>query len=359
MKRFLIKCAAFFLIIALLFVPFSVILDPYNVFHATKLVDNGVEPNKNYIKPLNVMRNMDKYDSLLFGSSRVGFFDVERMNDGVYYDMMASEAVPAEHVAILQSLIKRGFVPKNVIVGVDDISYFVDPSLHDNVLFRKMYPWDGSYIDKLGFFVRYLDPITNIESIETMRENEINDPEWGARLLSTGTENLSIVPGFDPKNLKPYWSDYYMPRPESLDDIRQLKQICDENGIKLRVFTNPIFGHTYMQDIENGYLDFLYELAQVTDYYNFSGFNDVTLNTANYYENSHYSAAVSNYIIDVIYYGETDDNLLSQGLGMYVTMDNRDQLMDILRSQAVNFDIEIDTYKDTLNKDKYDEEPTQ
>ena len=357
MKRFIIKCLAFFAIICLLFVPFGVLLDPFNIFHATKLVDNGVEPDKNYIKPLNVIRKKDAYDSFLFGSSRVGFIDVTRMNDGTYYDMMASEGLPAEHLTILKAFIKRGIVPKNVIVGVDDISYFVEPSLHKNILYRKMFPWDGTLTEKLGFYLAFLDPITLAESIDTMKDHEIRDPGWGDRLLTTGTEWLEIEPNFDVEhNLKPYWADYYMPRDAVFDELAEMKALCEEHNIKFTVFTNPVFGYTYMQDIDNGYLVFLEKLADVTDYYNFSGFNDVTMDTGNYYENSHYTSAVGDKMIDVMFYDKADERLLEQGFGYKVTADNVDDLLEILRAQAVNYDLPVNTYSDTLNRKESEEE---
>lgn len=357
MKRFIIKCTAFFLIIFMVFVPVSVILDPYNIFHATKLVNNGVEPDKNYIKPINVMRNMDKYDSLLFGSSRVGFLNVELFSDGKYYNMMASEGLPAEHLIILKTLIKKGFVPKNVVIGVDDISYFVEPSLHDDVLYRKMFPWDGTVTEKLGFYLRYMDPVTNFESIETMLENDSTDDEWGERLLTTGTENLEITPCFNPDNLKPYWASYYMPREEVFEEIQEIVDLCEEYNIELTFFTNPVFGYTYKQDIENGYLIFLEKLADITDYYNFSGLNDYTLDTKYYYENSHFSPEVGNAMIHILQGGTPDERLLSEGFGFHVTKDNVQELMEILKDQTINYDIEINTYKDTINKP--DEEPSK
>lgn len=357
MKKFVIKCVVFFLIITIIFVPFAMILDPYNIFHADNLVNNGVEPDKNYFKPLHVMNNPDKYDSFLFGSSRVGFMDVTRMTDGTYYDMMASEGLPAEHVAVLKAFIKRGIIPKNVIVGVDDISYFVDPANHDGILYRQMFPWDGTFTDKLGFYLRYMDPITNFQSIETMRDHDATqDPDWGKRLLDTGTENLDIISDFNPDNNKPYWADYYMPREEVFDDLQELVDICEENDIKLTVFTNPLFGYTYMQDIENGYLVFLERLADITPYYNFSGFNNLTLDSSNYYENSHYTRAIGDQMIKVMFEGETDETLLSQGFGFYVTKDNKGELLEILNGQAVNFDIKVNTYKDTLNKPEENDE---
>ncbi len=356
MKRFIIKCAAFFAIIFLIFVPYGVIVDPFNVFHATALVNNGVEPDKNYFKPLNVMRHPDLWDSFLFGSSRVGFIDVKKMNDGVYYDMMASEGLPAEHLAILKAFIKRGIVPRNVVIGVDDITYFVDPAPHDNILYRKMYPWDGTFTQKLGFFLRFLDPITVTESLETIAEHKNNDPQWGERLLTTGTENLDIVSDFNyEENQKPYWADYYMPREAVFDEIREIKELCDEHGIKLTFFTNPIYGYTYMKGIDNGYLVFLEKLADITDYYNFSGFNAITLDEGNYYENSHYDSTVGDRIVDVMFYGKNDEELLKEGFGFYVTKDNKKELMDILYAQAENYDLPVNTYSDTLNK-KEDED---
>lgn len=354
--KFLKKCILFFLIICVIFVPFGVILDPYNVFHPLNMRNNGVEPNKNYIKMKNVLANPDAHDSYLFGSSRVGFMDVEAMNDGNYYDMMASEGLPYEHLIALKTMIKRGIIPKNVIIGVDDISYFVDPSLHDDILFRKLYPWDGMPTEKLRFFLQYLDTITLVESIEVINDHIVADPDYCDRLLRTGTENLEIPPEFNPDNQKPYWAGYYMPREEVFDELREIVALCDEYDINLRVFTNPIYGYTYMQDIENGYLDFLKELATITPYYNFSGFNDVTLNNKYYYENSHFCTEVGDAMIEVMFYGNTDEHLLSQGFGMYITEDNVDELMDILKAQAVNFDIELNTYKDTINRVLTEEE---
>lgn len=350
MKKFLIKCIAFFIILFIIFVPFAVIIDPYNVFHADAPVENGVEPNKNYLKMKHVLKNPDEYDSFLFGSSRVGFIDVSKLKDGNYYDMMYSEGVPAEHLDNLKVMIDNGIVPKNVLLGVDDIAYFVNPDLHKNQLYRLSFPWEGSITDKAGFYLRYFDLITLSQSLHVLHTNVNDDPGYGKRLITTGTENLDIVPQFNYEGAHAWWSSYYYPREESLDEIREIKELCDEHGIKLRVFTNPLNALTYAKDIDNGYLVFLDELADVTDYWNFSGFNNVTLDYDNYYETSHYCPAVGDKIIDTIYNNNTDPALYKQGFGMYVTHDNKDGLIKLLKDQAVNYALPVNTYKDTLNK---------
>lgn len=351
MKKFLSRAVIFFLILVILFIPFNVILDPYNVFHPSKLVNNGVEPNKNYIKMKNVLDHPDKFDSFLFGSSRVGFLDVERMNDGTYYDMMYSEGLPAEHLDNLRTMINHGVIPKNVIIGVDDITYFVDPSLHENILYRKPFPWDGSVLDKAGFYIKYLDIVTTAKSIKTMEEHDAWDTGYGERLLTKGTENLDIESQFDATGAKPYWADYYMPRTEqALADIQAIIDLCKENNIHLTFFTNPLHGLTYTKDIENGYLTFLSDLAEITDYYNFSGYNNYTMDSSNYYETSHYTRELGDKVIDAIFYDKVEDDLKKQGFGFYVTKDNKEELLKILNDQVINFDIKINTYKDTINK---------
>jgi hypothetical protein len=86
--------------------------------------------------------------------------------------------------------------------------------------------------------------------------------------------------------------------------------------------------------VENGYLDFLYRLSDITEYYNFSGVNDVTTDNSLYWETSHYKMEVGDMIIDTIFNNKTDEQLHEQGFGYYVTKDNRDALFTILKNQS-------------------------
>ncbi|MBQ8956870.1 MAG: hypothetical protein IJ075_07875, partial [Lachnospiraceae bacterium] len=54
-KKFVVKCIVFALILGVIFIPFSVIIDPFNIFHVSAPRNNGVEPNKNYMKMHNVL----------------------------------------------------------------------------------------------------------------------------------------------------------------------------------------------------------------------------------------------------------------------------------------------------------------
>lgn len=343
MKRFLIKIAAFILVLAVIFLPITIAVDPYNVFHYANPRSNGVEPNKNFIKTKYILNNQDKFDSLVFGSSRAGFFHVDMLPDGTYYDMASSEALPAEHVRTLKILIKNGFTPKNVIVMVDDISCFVDPATHENVLYRVPYPEDDLF-SQISFYLRYCDLLTTFESMDVILNHQNTDLDYTERFRTTGTENLNIAPEFDgTMDGAPavgYWADYYSLRTEeAIADMQELINLCKENNINLKIVTNPLYYLTYEKAVENGYLDFLEELSKITDFYNFSSISSVTTTNGCYYETSHFTPQVGIWMIGAIYEDNIDKPVKDQGFGVHVTEENREEFIQFLHDQAIENDI--------------------
>ena len=334
-RKFVLKFGIFAVIVLGFFITFNVVIDPYNIFHYEYPRNNGIEANKNFIKMRYLMNHKDEFDSLLFGSSRAGFTDVESLPDGKYYNLCSSEALPAEHVRLLKILIKHGFVPKNVTVMVDDISCFVDPEgMHKTMLFRIPYP-DDTISSWFDFYVKYCDILTTWEAYQQIKDYVPTDDDYTARFRRSGSERLNAVSSFHDENEVGYWADYYELRvDEAIGDIRELKQVCAENNINLRIMTNPLYYKTYQRDIENGYLEYLYALAGEVEYWNFSSFSDITLDEHNYYETSHFTAQVSSMMMDVVYNDKTDEHLWSQGFGVKVNKDNRDEFLYFLKYQA-------------------------
>ncbi|MBR4718902.1 MAG: hypothetical protein IKP31_01525 [Lachnospiraceae bacterium] len=334
LRKFIIKFAVFSIIVLSFFIVINVVIDPYNIFHYEYPRNNGIEANKNFIKTRYLINHKDEFDSLLFGSSRAGFTDVEALPDGKYYNLCSSEAVPAEHVRLLKILIRHGFVPKNVTVMMDDISCFVDPAIHDQMLYRLPYP-DDTVSSWFDFYVKYCDILTTWEAWREVKDYEPTDDDYTARFRRSGSERLNAPSSFHDEDEVGYWADYYELRiDEVMADIKELKQICEDNNITLRIVTNPLYYKTYQRDIENGYIDFLYALAGEVDYWNFSSFSEITMNEQNYYETSHFVPAVSYKMMDVVYYDKVDQVLWDQGFGVKVSRENRDEFIYFLKFQA-------------------------
>jgi hypothetical protein len=88
------------------------------------------------------------------------------------------------------------------------------------------------------------------------------------------------------------------------------------------VFTSPLHEAEYQLFVEHGYLDFLLKLADITDYYNFAGINDIAINNANFDDVFHHNIKTGDLVLDTIVNGITDPRLLSQGFGVLVTKEN-------------------------------------
>lgn len=308
----------------------SVAIDPYNVFHWSNARDNGVEPNKNYVKTQYVLHNPDKYDTFIFGNSRVGSIDAAGIAD-TCYNMYYSEGLPAEHYENLKAFVTAGMDVRTVYLGIDDVTCFVDPSIHDDQLIRRPY---RSEEPEILFWLDYLDPSVALQSLETISAYTGEEPGFQDRLYSTG--NYYLDTELTEESLKQEeWPDYFAWYGEgALEDIRELKAFCDANGIELIVFANPEYERRFNEAVKNGYLDFLAELAEITDYYCFCGYNNVTLDMGNFHDISHYRQSVGDLMIQIMK-GETGGDglqtLQAQGFGRYVTVDNVEEVIGNLK----------------------------
>ena len=112
MKKFIIKVLVFLIIVAIIPMTISYVVDPFNVFHALNIRDNGVEPNKNFVKMTYILSNPDKFDSYVFGSSRVGNIHVNNMWGYKAYNMTYSECLPKEILANVRTLVNNSIYPK-------------------------------------------------------------------------------------------------------------------------------------------------------------------------------------------------------------------------------------------------------
>lgn len=296
---------------------FSVGVDPYNVFHWSAARDNGVEPNKNYVKTQYVLHNPEKYDTFIFGNSRVGSIDAAKLGD-TCYNMYYADGLPAEHCENVKGFLEAGVNIKKIYLGVDDVACFTDPASHDGQLIRQPYQ---TAEPQFVFLLRYLNPSVTLQSLETICAEHPYEPDFRQRLYSTG--NYYLEGELTQEEIaQEVWPYYDWHGEEALEDIRQFKELCEIHGIELVVFVNPEYELRYAQAVEHGYLDFLRALAQITDYYSFCGEHAVAKDSTCFHDISHYKQSVGDLMLKVMQ-GETADErlqeLMEQGFGRYVT----------------------------------------
>lgn len=334
MKRFFLKLALLIVPTALIFLLAPVLVDPFNVFHRKAVRRNGVEPNENFIKTAWILDNRDKFDSFVFGSSRVGALHVEHIEGYRAYNMTYSFGIPQEHLDNLRTFLKAGVKIRMILINVDEVCCAIDGSEHLSDPMHRPYPSDGNF---LSFYSMYLKPEIVLQSLPVIMKNRQDDEaEWRRNFYETGWWiGYDMDTGFsfaDPLGAAiPDGLQYYF-YPAALDALRETAALCRENGIELIVFTSPMFSYQFRLSASAGYLDFLEQLADVTPYYNFSCINGISSDATNYLDPSHYKAQVGDLILNRIFREDKSVHTADM-FGEYVTADNAGQVIAALREQ--------------------------
>lgn len=335
MKTFIKKVLFFILTLSIISTIVCVTIDPFNVFHALDIKDNGVEPNKNYIKMTYILNNPDKFDTFIFGSSRVGNIHVNNLWGEKAYNMTYSEAVPVETLHNVQTLIDNGVYVKAIYLGVDNLSYTIDPDSHNNAS-------NASYelykINPIKFYSYYLDPAMAFKSYITIQKDHVYDDSYSYRFYEFGwnSDYGNTTSTYDFTNAEASTGNSYRLE-ETLKEIKQLKELCDNNNIKLVIFTNPMYYVTYDDAVNKNYFEFLKGLAEITEFCNFSGYNAITTDSLNWLDNSHYSAEVSDKVLECIAFHAYYGGLYEEGFGYWVNENNVDEFIDMLIANKAKY----------------------
>lgn len=353
MKRFFMKTGCMLLIVCaavmvknrrlILGVCNAFYYDTFNVFHWKDIRFTEAEPNKNFIKTRYILNEPEKFNAFVFGSSRAGYVPPDRLPrelDGVslsWYNMTCSEGIPAEHYLTLQTFLDNGVHVKMVIVEFDNISMYTSLERHRGQLLRR--PYQVYEKSKWTFFRPYLKFDTP-ESIKA----ELDAYDAGAHnaerefFYSYGT--LPLIADFgltenpQPERFAAGQPGYQFM--EAYKDLENIVRLCREQGIRLVLFTTPLYQLMLRNSVADGYLDFLRSVAQGCEFYNFSTLNAFTMNPAYYFDCNHYRPILGLIVEKFIFGtdGERDEVRRQAGddlFGMRVNSGNVDSVLAQLK----------------------------
>lgn len=271
--------------------------DTFNVFHWDNIRFTSAEPNKNFVKTQYIINNPNKFNAFIFGSSRVGNIPPNLLpkSDGErqlsWYNMTCSEGIPAEHFLTIKTFLRKQVDIKMIMVAFDHISMQTSIEQHYADLLRLPFSvYEKSKFDFFRpYFIAEVDPviIKQVDEYDFEAHKQQSEEFYSFGWLG-GDFSLSENP-----DLKRYeWGHSGYPLKDSYKDLEEIVDLCAENGIKLILFTNPMYQILYRNSVEDGYLDFLTKVAQKCEFYNFSTLNNYTQNPRYFYEWSHYRPAL-------------------------------------------------------------------
>ncbi|MEQ8176282.1 MAG: hypothetical protein ABRQ26_14585 [Syntrophomonadaceae bacterium] len=273
-------------------------VDPYGYFR-TDFSGQKTEPNQQLVKMKYIIDNPAKYDCFIFGSSRCGNMDPKKIPDKKAYNMTYSEGLPAEWLGNIKTMLEHGVTVKTVIICLDDFSFRLNPADHESQWMRLSYRENMQpiywryvlrfpqaevikpYFNKQPAAVFYdiydsgrpLHPEVD-EAIEKEPEKHINDSKFWVPMKH---EEERIA--------------------QTIEEIRQIKALTDQNKIELILVMNPIHITTYMGNNREELYRFQQELVKIAPFWDFSAPSSVTTNNYYFYETSHYRPLVGDWMV--------------------------------------------------------------
>ncbi|MCU0846300.1 MAG: hypothetical protein MUD12_00250 [Spirochaetes bacterium] len=342
MKQLLKFFAKSFLLVVICFGPlaaYNIIIDRYVIF-SKDLTGHKISPNQHYIKIDHLLKNKTRYDSYIFGSSKVGYMDMSHIPYGKWYNMSYSRGVPRDHLVDIKLMLKEGVTIKNILLGIDMLCYKVGPTDHWGTPLWKPYP-EGLY-DKLEFYLGYLflkpKRWIDIHSSDTQFFDHYNTGRVIAVKLDA---DFLKNPNVDPNEFryKFAWVAEGHNEDIALKDISEIIELCKKNNIDLKIFINPEHPVNYIGNGVDQFNKFKKRLVGLADYWDFSGIDSISKNNFYFYDTPHYRPVVGNMIISRIYGVKIQGLVIPDDFGFFVTPKNIDYRMTVLNQQLKTIDL--------------------
>jgi len=293
--------------------------DSYSVAHPQRTRYYG-EPNRNFLKVHYILNHPQRYDSFIFGSSKVGALRASTINKGHFYNMTYSAGIPHEHLLNLKLFLRSGIKIKNLLVGLEEASYLEPFAKHQQQGLTKGHPLatGESWFNFYRFYFFHVPSKHDISLFKQQQRGEVPLMRMDVYAQKTYYDNLLKVlrpkdPN-DPVFLQP--AEFYGDKmTNAIEDIAQIVQLAKVHDINLTVIMNPIHHTTYKAMNLTLFQDFKTKLAAITPYYDFSGPNIYTKNNHYWNDTSHYDFRVGSKILDILYTHATPQ----ENFGTYIT----------------------------------------
>lgn len=341
------KWIKLFLIVSIFLTSFVVsinyIVDPFNVFDSG-FFKHPAQHNERFLKIKHLEKNHSKYNSYIFGSSRIGTTDPKLIEqyipDSKFYNMAVASANLYDYVMHLRYMLKSNYEIKNLYLQIDirDMERY---GRSDSDYQKKLHPYvTGDSLNE--FYLKYLFGFFPKNINEKVKLN-LNFQKKGDYFLdtsgmwtSTEKENR-LIDDCEKyvKNTKVFHKKIKRNKgslnlDKTIHALKEIKYLCKKNDINLYIFTTP-HNHKMMDSFKvKDYLKFLRLISNETDFFNFSGYNTVSNDNCNYYEISHYRPQVAILIAARIF--DNKSIVIPNDFGLYITKENFPSHLDILKA---------------------------
>ena len=307
-KKWLLFVFLFILFNFTLLALINYIVDPIKIFNSNILPYQSYM-NERFVKIEYLKKNHHKFNAYLFGSSRIGVTQpqiVEKyLPNSKFYNFTLSAANLYDYQKHLEFFLENRYEINTLYLQIDlDDMYDYGHSL--STYSYKFHP-DVTHDSLLLYYIQYLFRFSPLHLKEKIMDNfknekikyyQIDKGTWTLKkkelqLKTNCTKYVEEISGF---HIKYRRTKSYTTARFSMKALKKIIELCKMNHIKLYVFITPHNHNKLDTFILDDYKNFIRDISELTDFYNFATYNTITNNDCNYYETSHYRPHVANLI---------------------------------------------------------------
>lgn len=340
LKAWLLYMLLSLAICGLAFAGFNWAVDPFGVF-GDKLMNwyaYDMTNNPRVSKIAYLDQHHENYDSYIIGCSKTSSFSTEKLNayygGASFYNMLmyGGDMYDIEKTALY---IIENYQPENIILNIgleEAVSYNVEEDPVKNNLHAKV---EGS--SALFFYLKYLflHPQYALDKLQAYSQKSYLPGASDVFVPQTGVYNklvrdtepigsladyMAAYPDFDATY---GFNDSLPAMEECLSAIQAVKEACQEQGITFRLIVSPIYYQELLTYEKEDLSLYWQKLAQITDFWDFTGFHSVSYEPRYFYDAYHFRNTVGDMALAKMF-GDTSV-YVPQDLGYYVTKDNVNQ----------------------------------
>lgn len=310
LKKWLTIFFATFAAAALLIAGFNVAVDPFGVFgdRIFNYWTYDMTQNPRISKIAYIDKNHDKYDSYIIGSSKTSSYSVEKLNkymNASFYNMImyGGDLYDAEKTA--EYLIDN-YEVKNIILNIgieESVQYNQEDDPTKGNLHAKA---DNKNRALFYFKYAFLNPTYSTDKLRAYYSHDYILTKDEVFVPETGVYDKSMRDVEDVNNV----SDFFIYREErndlynmdnAVNAVKRVKEKCEENGIHFILIASPLYD-TEIEDYNYEQLcDYWQKLADVTDFYDFTGYSDISMDSRYFYDDAHFRNSVGDMALAYIF----------------------------------------------------------
>ncbi len=277
-----------------------------------------------------------KYDGLLFGSSRITAVDLAKLDSITgkkWFKFNYAGGHTLQHLSILKAILKKQSSIEQVVIALDDLQLVTLPSFYLQDYYRRPYPdnllsWFRFYL--FYFFKAFSDDEKKIlQGKAVLQDWDIeNAQKW------IGIKKTQDILQLDPwvrwtldgvvkyvdfvEMLEGWANSPYMSIDNVLADLSEIKELCTRNGITLTILYTPRHYKTFLDRNFNEIDRFKERLVQIQPFWDFSGLTAFTLQDRYWIETSHFIPEVADTMMAQVFSKNEDEGLF----GALVSQEN-------------------------------------